>query len=58
LWIVGMHDSVEIDGALYLLTAVAYGVVPGLEALYDRPDFRWYREGGFAFAVQQVELKA
>lgn len=58
LWIVGMHDSVEIDGALYLLTAVAYGVVPGLEALYDRPDFRWSREGGFAFAVQQVELKA
>ena len=56
LWyIVAMHEPInDSDGNPFLLHANRYVARRWLNAYYDRPDFRWYRDYGFAFVVSQV----
>ena len=54
-WIVAMHEPIkDSDGYPYLLTAGRGGVGRWLDACWVKPDYLWYREYGFAFAVSQV----
>lgn len=55
LWIVTMHEPIDdSDGDPSLLSATRNGVGCWLDASYDFPGFRWYRERGFAFVAVQV----
>lgn len=56
LWyIVAMHETInDSDGDPSLLSANRDGVGRWLHAYYGRPDSRWNRGNGFAFAVSQV----
>ena len=55
IWIVAMHEPIkDSDGGPCLLSARRSGGGRWLDAYYDRPDGRWDREDGFAFAVSQV----
>ena len=56
LWaIVAMHEPInDADGGPSLLGADRYGVGRWLDAYRGRPDSRWSRGSGFAFAVSQV----
>lgn len=56
MWfIVAMHEPInDSDGGPDLLCADRDGGGRWLGACYDRPDGRWDRDGGFAFAVSQV----
>jgi hypothetical protein len=55
IWIVTMHKPInDFDGDSCLLSAYRSGDGRGLGADYGRPDDRWGRGGGFAFAVSQV----
>ncbi|MCR4322763.1 MAG: hypothetical protein NUV61_01615 [Candidatus Azambacteria bacterium] len=60
LWyIVAMHEPLsDSDGDPDLLGASRYGGGRWLDACYDRPDSRWRRDGGFAFAVSQVSSQS
>ncbi len=56
LWyIVAMHEPINVSGGgPSLLGASRSDFGRWLRAFYDRPDFRWFRERGFAFVVSQV----
>ena len=56
LWyIVAMHEPINDSGGdPNLLDADRHDDGRWLHASYDRPDGRWYRDYGFAFAVSQV----
>ena len=56
LWyIVAMHEPInDFDGDPYLLYAYRLDGGRWLHACIGRPDSRWDRDGGFAFAVSQV----
>lgn len=52
VWIVAMHEPIkDSDGDPSLLCASRYDDGRWLDAYFDRPDGRWYRACGFAFAV-------
>lgn len=54
-WIVTMHEPIkDSDGDLFLLSAYRFDDGGWLHAYYGNPDFRWFREYGFAFVVSQV----
>ena len=54
-WIVAMHEPIkDSDGGPDLLDADRDGDEQWLGACYGRPDGRWCRQDGFAFAVSQV----
>lgn len=54
-WIVAMHEPIKDSvGGPFLLRADRGVGGRWLFAYYGKPDFRWFREGGFAFAVSQV----
>lgn len=59
IWIVAMHEPINDSGCDPLLLN-AYRVDDGrwLYAYYGRPDSRWDRDGGFAFAVSQVSSQS
>ena len=59
LWyIVAMHEPInDSDGDPLLLHANRHDFGRWLRAYYDRPDDRWYRGHGFAFAVSQACLR-
>jgi hypothetical protein len=55
VWIVAFHEPIkDSDGVPYLLSADRTGDGRWLYAYYGRPDNRWGRGDGFAFAVSQV----
>ena len=56
LWyIVAMHEPInDSDGGPHLLLAYRFDDGRWLIAYDGRPDYRWGRGGGFAFAVSQV----
>ena len=56
LWgIIGMHKPIkDSDGGLDLLGAFRGGDGSWLYTYYGKPDYRWNRDHGFAFAVAQV----
>jgi hypothetical protein len=56
LWyIVAMHEPInDSDGVPILLSARRLVDGRWLLACLDRPDYRWFRDNGFAFAVSQV----
>lgn len=56
LWyIVAMHEPInDSDGVPDLLSANRGSDGRWLSAYFVRPDGRWFRDGGFAFAVSQV----
>lgn len=58
LWaIIAMHDAIaDSDGNPVLLGASRYYDYYRLRACYGRPDRRWLRGNGFAFAVSQVSI--
>ena len=54
-WIVTMHEPInDSDGVPVILGANRLGDGRCLYASFDEPGGRWYRDGGFAFAVSQV----
>lgn len=54
-WIVVMHEPIkDSDGGPGLLDAFRDDDGRWLNACYDRPGRRWFRNFGFAFAVAQV----
>jgi len=55
VWIVAFHEPIkDSDGDPFLLSANRADDGRWLDAYYGRPDGRWARDGGFAFAVSQV----
>jgi hypothetical protein len=55
IWIVAMHEPIkDSDGVPRLLRASRAGDGRWLGTCSGKPDDRWYRERGFAFAVSQV----
>jgi hypothetical protein len=58
-WIVVMHEPIkDSDGNPMLLGAYRINDGHWLDTCYDRPDSKWFRSCGFAFAVSQVVLVA
>lgn len=54
-WIVAMHEPIkDSDGDPGLLGTDRGGDGPWLNAHCGRPDYRWGRDSGFAFAVAQA----
>lgn len=54
-WIVAMHEPIKDSGGdPALLGASRDGVGRWLDTYYVKPDDRWFRGRGFAFAVSQV----
>ena len=55
IWIVTMHEPIkDSDGDPCLLGADRDDGGSWLGTCYDRPGYRWGRDGGFAFAVSHV----
>ncbi|MFA4845662.1 MAG: hypothetical protein WC654_03840 [Patescibacteria group bacterium] len=54
VWIIAMHDTIEIGGVPDLLGAPRHDAGRWLHACRGRPGRRWVRDGGFAFAASQV----
>jgi hypothetical protein len=58
-WIVAMHEPInDSDGDPILLNVFRNDDSSSLSTLYVKSDFKWRRDGGFAFVVSQVELNA
>lgn len=54
-WIVAMHEPIkDSDGVPFLLGTYRDAGGPWLVARCGRPDDRWFRDSGFAFAVTQA----
>ena len=54
-WIVAMHEPIkDSDGDPLLLSAYRHDGGRRLNANYDKPVHRWYRNCGFAFVVAQA----
>ena len=54
-WIVAMHEPIKDSvGDPDLLSTSRYDDGRWLHAYYGKPDYRWGRNNGFAFAVSQV----
>ena len=52
IWIVAMHEPInDSDGDPSLLGANRSGVGRWVDAYYGRPDGKWHRDSGFAFAI-------
>ncbi len=60
LWyIIAMHEPINnSNGDPFLLLSHRINDVRWLNAYYGRPDGRWFRDGGFAFAVSQVSSQS
>ncbi|MFA5994548.1 MAG: hypothetical protein WC823_06345 [Parcubacteria group bacterium] len=53
-WIVAMHEPIKDSvGGPVLLYADRHDDGLRLYAYFDLPDYKWYRDGGFAFVVVQ-----
>ena len=54
-WIVAMHEPIkDSGGGPFLLGTARADDGAWLDARYDRPDYQWHRDNGFAFAVAQA----
>jgi len=57
-WIIAMHEPInDSDGDPRLLGTSRHDDGPWLDANYDRPGLRWFRDRGFALAVAQVSTQ-